>query len=401
MPARVFIVEDDPIIVHLIGQMLTVKGYRIAGSAGSGNEALEKIPVTPCDVILMDIGLAGETDGITVARVLSTKTSIPVIFVTGNFDDQILQRARTPNTYGYIIKPFSVNDLVSNIEIAIFTCRSRSPPAPPAPEAPAVSPVPARPEPQENPQTAGAGRIQVRYRMMEEGLGKLYDSGLSCQSRGNYANALQYFIEILEHDPEDVPVWVEKGDVLHHLGRTGEALQALDTALGLDPANEYAVCKKCRVLCSAGRYNEALAAIDDALALLPENPATLVEKSIVLHELGRNDEALRILDGVIVKNRRFCYALGARGRILGRMGKNKEALDTFRWALEIEPKNISLWMDLIRVFEQKQDFHTAINILERAIKTNPDNEVLTAKRDRLLHSMIPLAGQKKEAGLLM
>jgi CheY-like chemotaxis protein len=399
MPARVFIVEDDPIIVHLIEQMLTIKGYRIAGSAGSGNEALEKIPVTPCDVILMDIGLAGETDGITVARILSTKTSIPVIFVTGNFDDQILQRARTPNTYGYIIKPFSVNDLVSNIEIAIFTCRSRSP-APPAPGA-AVPPVPAPPEPQAKPKTADAGRMQVRYRMMEAGLGKLYDNGLSCQSRGNYSTALQYFIEILEHDPDEVSVWVEKGDVLHHLGRTGEALSALDTALGLDPANEYAVCKKCRVLCSAGRYDEALAAIDGALALLPKNPATLVEKSVVLHELGRNDEALRILDSVIVKNRRFCYAFSAWGRILGRMGKNKEALDTFRWALDIEPKNISLWMDLIRIFEQKQDFHTAINILERAIKTNPDNEVLTAKRDRLLHSMIPLPGQKKEAGLLM
>ncbi len=125
MPTRVFIVEDDPIIAHLIQQFLTLKGYEIAGFAESGKEVLSKIPGTPCDVILMDIGLKGDADGITVARILSSKVRIPIIFVTGQYDDSILQRAKTPNTYGFIIKPFSSNDLVSNIEIALFNHRLR------------------------------------------------------------------------------------------------------------------------------------------------------------------------------------------------------------------------------------------------------------------------------------
>jgi len=118
-------VEDDEIISSLIQQMITMKGYAIAGTATSGEEVLAKIPGTRCDVILMDIGLKGDADGITIARILSGKISISIIFVTGNFDDNLLKRAKTPNTYGYIIKPFSVNDLVSNIEIALFNHCSR------------------------------------------------------------------------------------------------------------------------------------------------------------------------------------------------------------------------------------------------------------------------------------
>ena len=59
----------------------------------------------------------------------------------------------------------------------------------------------------------------------------------------------QCFIEILEYDPDDAFIWAEKGDVLQNLGRTSEALVAIDTALRIDPANEYALCKKSR--CSA------------------------------------------------------------------------------------------------------------------------------------------------------
>ena len=70
MPTRVFIVEDDEIISHLIQQILTIKGYTIAGFATSGDEVLSQIPETPCDVILMDIGLKGDADGITIARIL-------------------------------------------------------------------------------------------------------------------------------------------------------------------------------------------------------------------------------------------------------------------------------------------------------------------------------------------
>jgi tetratricopeptide (TPR) repeat protein len=387
MPTRVFIVEDDEIIVHLISEILAMKGYAIAGSASSGDEVLKKIPATPCDVILMDIGLKGEADGITVARILSKRIRTPIIFVTGQFDDQILERAKTPNTYGYIIKPFTTNDLCSNIEIALFNYRLRSEPArEPEPVVTGES----RPDTVAQSPASRKDAVQAYAHTRQEGLKPLYDHGLHYQSKGNYQRALQYFIEILEQDPGDASIWVEKGDVLENLGRTNEALAAINTALCLDPASEYALCKKSRVLCSAGRQADALSTIETALKITRDPRALLVEKGMVLHELGRNEEAIGILDRAIEMNRKCGYALGAKGRIMGKLGMNREALAAFGKALNIEPKNVSLWMDLIRLFEQKRNYHTALNIIQMAIEKNPENAILALKRENLLARTIPV-----------
>ena len=127
--------------------------------------------------------------------------------------------------------------------------------------------------------------MRIHSHTRKESLKNLYDHGLYSQSKGDYQRALQYFIEILEQDPEDASLWVEKGDVLRNLGRTNEALAAIDTAIRLDPGNEYALCKKSRVLCSAGRHEDALAVIAVSLGISRDSLPLLVEKGVVLHEL--------------------------------------------------------------------------------------------------------------------
>jgi tetratricopeptide (TPR) repeat protein len=388
MPARVFIVEDDEIIAHLIRQFLTLKGYIIAGFAESGDEVLSKIPGTPCDVILMDIGLKGDADGITVARILSSKVRIPIIFVTGQYDDQILQRAKTPNTYGFIIKPFSSNDLVSNIEIALFNHRLRGESSV-KPEPATASQVKA--DTGAKPAVPQKDRIPAYSYTRPERLKPLYDEGLFYQSKGNYQHALQCFIEILEQDPEDASTWVEKGDALYNLGRANEALAAVDTALRFNPTSEFALCKKSRVLCSAGQQADALAVIDVALGITRDSLALFVEKGMVMHELGRNEEAIKILDATIEMDQKSAYALGAKGRIMADLGRYKEAFAAFGRALNIEPKNVSLWMDFIRIFEQEKKYSTALNIVHMAMEKNPENQVLVMKRDTLLSKTIPVS----------
>jgi len=388
MTKRIFIVEDDEIITHLIQQILTLKGFDIAGCAVSGEEALEKIPKSDCNLVLMDIGLSGDTDGITVARVLSKRMSVPIIFVTGNYDDNLLARAKTPNTCGYIIKPFSQNDLVSNIEIALFTfrCRADAVVAPQPVERTAAEKTAAR-----EPAAAKAGGQPDQSYRIRAGIKNLYDHAFHLQSRGKNTGALQYFIEILEHNPQDTLVWIEKGDVLQKLGRPQDAIEAIDTALGLDPANEYAVCKKCRILCSISRHEEALGVIDSALARHPGNHAILVEKGMILHELSRNDDALKTLEHAIEIDRKSGYALGAKGRVLSRMNRDRDALAAFSRALDIEPQNVSLWMDVVRLFEQRRKYHTALNLVQRAMEKNPGNETLAMKRESLLSRTIPVA----------
>ena len=144
------------------------------------------------------------------------------------------------------------------------------------------------------------------------------------------------------------------------------------------------------MFCSVGRHADALTVIEVALGITRDNLALLVEKGAVLHELGRNEDAIRILDSTIEMDRKSAYALGAKGRIMGDLGRNKEALAAFGRALNIEPKNISLWMDFIRLFEQKKNYSTALNIVHMAMEKNPENQVLVMKRDTLLNKTIPV-----------
>src|SRR5512145_2364756 len=127
----------------------------------------------------------------------------PHHFRDRDFDDSLLAQAKTPNTSGYIIMPFCANDLVSNIEIALFTHRCRAGPAAapePAARAGAERPVPAEPA------AAQAGRQPDQSHRIRAGIKNLYDHAFHLQSKGKNTGALQYFIEILEKNPEDTLV---------------------------------------------------------------------------------------------------------------------------------------------------------------------------------------------------
>lgn len=112
---------------------------------------------------------------------------------------------------------------------------------------------------------------------------------------------------------------------------------------------------------------------------------------MILHELGRNDDAISTLDGAIGIDRKSGYALGAKGRILSRLNRDQEAMAAFSRALDIEPQNVSLWLDVVRLFEQRRKYHTALNLVQRAMEKIPGNETLVMKRESLLSRTIPVA----------
>jgi two-component system, response regulator PdtaR len=117
---QVLVVEDDEIISGLIGVMLEKKGYHIAGKAVSGEDAIMKAAETQPDIVLMDINLAGSLDGVSAAKYIFSIFHIPVLFLTGQCDDDVLKRVKTAESYGVILKPFTSNDITSNIEIALY-----------------------------------------------------------------------------------------------------------------------------------------------------------------------------------------------------------------------------------------------------------------------------------------
>ncbi|HKJ86025.1 MAG TPA: response regulator [Spirochaetia bacterium] len=117
---HILIVEDELIVAHSIQMRLELHGYAIDGIAKSGEEALQLLESVIPDLILMDIRLSGEIDGIDAAERIRRDHQIPVIFLTAYSDDQTLARAKITEPFGYIIKPFETRELVNNIEIALY-----------------------------------------------------------------------------------------------------------------------------------------------------------------------------------------------------------------------------------------------------------------------------------------
>ncbi|MBD3291185.1 response regulator [candidate division KSB1 bacterium] len=117
---KILIVEDEKIVASDIQNSLIRMGYSTLGIASSGDEALEKTREFHPDIVLMDIRLEGEMDGIDSALKIRERFHIPVIYLTAYADDSTLQRAKISEPYGYILKPFDSRDLHTSIEMALY-----------------------------------------------------------------------------------------------------------------------------------------------------------------------------------------------------------------------------------------------------------------------------------------
>jgi two-component system, cell cycle sensor histidine kinase and response regulator CckA len=116
---RIMIVEDESIVSMQITDKLEAMGYEVVGTVRSGEEALERAEQLRPDLILMDIRLAGEIDGITAASKIRGALKVPLIYLTAQADEHTLSRAQLTMPQGYLIKPFSRSDLRTVVEKAL------------------------------------------------------------------------------------------------------------------------------------------------------------------------------------------------------------------------------------------------------------------------------------------
>jgi len=117
---KILIVEDEGIVAKDLQHMLSGMGYRVLDVAISGEEALEKIKKQKPDLILMDIVLKGKIDGIEATKRVRRILDVPVIYVTAYGDKEKIERAKTTEPYGYILKPFTKLALQADIEMALY-----------------------------------------------------------------------------------------------------------------------------------------------------------------------------------------------------------------------------------------------------------------------------------------
>lgn len=117
---QILIVEDEKIIALDLQRRLEKFGYRVAGMASTGEEAVAKAQEIRPDIVLMDIMLAGEIDGVDAAVTIRKRFQIPIIFLTAYADEKTLERAKNAEPMGYIMKPFKERELYSTIDIALY-----------------------------------------------------------------------------------------------------------------------------------------------------------------------------------------------------------------------------------------------------------------------------------------
>lgn len=120
MGVRILVVEDDDPTSQSIQQNLIKYGYTVAGSATSGEEAVQKALELRPDLVLMGIGLQGSMDGTDAAREIARHIQTPVIYLTAGTDDETLAKAKVTAPYGYIVKPFQDRELHIAIEVGLY-----------------------------------------------------------------------------------------------------------------------------------------------------------------------------------------------------------------------------------------------------------------------------------------
>jgi len=116
---RIIVVEDESIVALDIGRQLTSFGYEVPGIFASAEELLAGITELQADLVLLDIELAGQMDGLEAASLLRREHNLPVILLTAYADDRTIERAKNSEPFAYIIKPFESRELRAQVALAL------------------------------------------------------------------------------------------------------------------------------------------------------------------------------------------------------------------------------------------------------------------------------------------
>ena len=118
--SQILVVEDERIVATGIRNMLGTLGYSVPAVVDTGEEAIKKAAQMHPDLVLMDIVLKGDMDGIQAAEEIRARFNIPVIYLTAYADEATVQRAKMTAPYGYLLKPFNERELHAAIETALY-----------------------------------------------------------------------------------------------------------------------------------------------------------------------------------------------------------------------------------------------------------------------------------------
>ena len=123
LTAKILIVEDEEVFAWHLRHILEEFGHQVLSTVASGEEAIQMAAVAAPDLVLMDICLEGNIDGITAAAEIYKRLNIPVVYLTAYTDEETLQRALTTYPFGYLTKPIQEKELHTTINVALHRHR--------------------------------------------------------------------------------------------------------------------------------------------------------------------------------------------------------------------------------------------------------------------------------------
>ncbi|MCB0667313.1 MAG: response regulator transcription factor [Saprospiraceae bacterium] len=124
---RVLVVEDEPLIAEDIRETLDNIDFEVSGVAYDSDVALQQLATNTPDIVLLDVNLGSELDGIDIAQLINKKYQIPFIYLTSYADRGTVDRAKHTRPMGYIVKPFDERDLFTTLEIALHNYSQSQP----------------------------------------------------------------------------------------------------------------------------------------------------------------------------------------------------------------------------------------------------------------------------------
>jgi PAS domain S-box-containing protein len=383
----VLVVEDDFIVAKVIEKNLIDLGYAVAGLVATGDDAIAKAGSERPDLVLMDIHLQGDMDGIAASEKIHASFGIPVVFLTALSDRQTFDRALITAPYGYIIKPFSQNTLSATIRVALNKKQSEQ-------------------------------KITDRHLWLDSTISSLPEGIVAIDAVGNIVlvnpaaeqmtgwtnkeafeqpldtvltfvdpisgQPFHYYItpiitegvigtipndsfvvsknlsRILIEDSFTSPIRDSKGEIsgaviVLYPKSTGSkaAGQVQDTEIADSPAREISIAfqnQKGRIrepsvpfdaagwydrgnyLIFLRRYKDAINAYENAISTNPLNYQSWYGKGTALAKLGKAEDALPAFDKALSIHPRNSRILYAKGTLLKKMGKNGEADRCFELA---------------------------------------------------------------------
>jgi DNA-binding NarL/FixJ family response regulator len=117
--ANIVLVEDEQIVSMDIKDMVEEANYSVTATAENAENALEILDENDADIVLMDIRLPGEMDGINATEIIKEKHDIPVVYLTAYSDEKTLKRAQATQPAGFLVKPVTGADLQTTIEMVL------------------------------------------------------------------------------------------------------------------------------------------------------------------------------------------------------------------------------------------------------------------------------------------